>query len=483
VTPQEIRLMRTSLRRALAASLPLLATATATAARTASAQGPQGGTARQAPPPPAAPKEFRLPAKRTFTLPNGMRVTLVPFGKVPKANVSLALRTGNIDEGPSEVWLADLTGELLTEGAGSRSAEQIAHEMAGMGGELDVSVGVDQTTVGGSVLAERTPDFVRLVADVARAPTFPSSELERVKADLLRQLAIEKSQPRPVAEEKFSQILYGDHPYGRPYPTEPMLQGYTLDQVRGFHRSNYGALRAHLYVAGVFDQQAVERSIREAFGGWERGRAPTVNPPKPKQQRSATLLDRPDAVQSTLYLGLPVPDPSSADYAALSVTNSLLGGSFGSRITTNIREQKGYTYSPFSQLATHYRDAYWVEIADVTTNVTGASLKEIFGEIDRLRDTAPPAPELRGIQNNMVGVFTLQNSSRGGIINQLQFVGLHGLGDDYLTGYARRVLAITPQDVQRITRDYLRPDRMTLVVVGDRKQVEAQLAPFMPVVP
>jgi zinc protease len=412
-----------------------------------------------------------------------MRVTLVPFGKVPKATVSLAVRTGNIDEGANEVWLADLTGELLTEGTASRTAEQIAHEMAGMGGDLDVSVGPDQTTVGGSVLAERTPDFVRLVAEVARTPSFPTSELERIKGDLVRQLAIEKSQPRPVAEEKFAETLYGDHPYGRLFPTEQMLQGYTLDQVRGFHRSNFGAARAHLYVAGVFDQQAVERTIREAFGGWERGRAPTVNPPKPKQQHSVTLLDRPDAVQSTLYLGLPVPDPSSRDYTALSVTNSLLGGSFGSRITTNIREQKGYTYSPFSQVSAHYRDAYWVEIADVTTNVTGASLKEIFGEIDRLRDTAPPPPELRGIQNNMVGVFTLQNSTRGGIIGQLQFVGLHGLGDDYLTGYARRVLAVTPQEVQRITRDYLRPDRMTLVVVGDKKQVEPQLVPFTPAVP
>jgi predicted Zn-dependent peptidase len=333
------------------------------------------------------------------------------------------------------------------------------------------------------VLAERAADFVRLVADVARNPSFPAAELPRIKADHLRQLAIQKSQPQPVAQEKFYQTLYGDHPYGRLFPTEPMLQGYTLEQVRDFYRSNYGAARAHLYVAGVFDQAAVERAVRDAFAGWERGRPPTTNVPKPRSERTVALLDRPGAVQSTIYLGLPVPDPSHADYTALSVANSLLGGSFGSRITTNIREQKGYTYSPYSQLSTRYRDAFWAEIADVTTNVTGASLKEVFGEIDRLRDSVPPAEELRGIQNNMVGVFTLQNSTRGGIIGQLQFVDLHGLGSDYLTGYAKRVLSVTPEDVRRAARTYLRPDAMSLVVVGDKKTVEEQLAPFMPVVP
>ena len=236
-------------------------------------------------------------------------------------------------------------------------------------------------------------------------------------------------------------------------------------------------------MVGVFDRAAVERAAREAFGDWQAGRPPASSPPTPNVKRSVALIDRPDAVQSTILLGLPVPDPSSSDYTKLVVTDALLGGAFGSRITSNIREQKGYTYSPGSFVDTHVKDAYWAEQADVTTNVTGASLTEIFKEIDRLRDEAPPESELAGIKNNLAGVFVLQNGSRSGVASQLQFVTLHGLGEDYLTGYVRRVLAVTPEDVRETARKYLDKSRMTLVVVGDKKTVEAQLAPFVPTVP
>jgi len=165
------------------------------------------------------------------------------------------------------------------------------------------------------------------------------------------------------------------------------------------------------------------------------------------------------------------------------VADALLGGAFGSRITTNIREQKGYTYSPFSTITTHYGDAYWAEFADVTTNVTGVSLKEIVGEIERLRKEAPPADELRGIQNNMAGIFTLQNASRGGVVGQLQFVDLHGLPDTYLTEYVKRVMAVSPAEVQRMARTYLRPENMAIVVVGDKKTVEEQVKPYTAHVP
>jgi len=184
-------------------------------------------------------------------------------------------------------------------------------------------------------------------------------------------------------------------------------------------------------------------------------------------------------VQSTVVVGLPVPDPSNRDYTALQVTDALLGGAFGSRITSNIREQKGYTYSPYSTVTTHSRDAFWAEVADVTTNVTGPSLKEIFGEIEKLRKEAPPTDELRGIQNNMAGIFTLQNASRGGVIGQLQFVDLHGLPDTYLTEYVKRVMAVSPAEVQRIvdvqylrsmkTRPRLRGRELIFVIAQRRR--------------
>jgi predicted Zn-dependent peptidase len=344
-----------------------------------------------------------------------------------------------------------------------------------MGGELGIAVGPDTTAISTEVLSERAADAVRKIADVAQHPRLPDSEIERVKGNLLRNLAMAKSSPQAIAQERFAQLLYGEHPYGRVFPTEAMVKGYTLNQVQTFYRSHYGAARARLYVAGVFDAASLEAAIKHAFEGWDGAKASDAPALPPSSGRQFALIDRADAPQSTVVLGLRVPTASNKDWVALEVTDALLGGAFGSRITTNIRELKGYTYSPFSQLDAHPAQASWVESADVTTNVTGASLKEIFFEIDKLRKEAPAAAELRGIQNNLAGVFVVQNASRTGVIGRLAFVDLHKLGPDYLSTYVKRVMAVTPEDVRRIANEYLTPDKMALVVVGDEKTVRAQV--------
>ena len=431
--------------------------------------------APQKPPSPGTPKDFVLPAARRFTLANGLPVTMVPFGQVPKAAIRLVVSAGNVYEGKDEIWLADLTGNLIREGTTTESGDVVARAFAAMGGELGISVGPDTTSISTEVLSERAADAVRKLADVAQHPRLPETELERVKGNLLRNLAISKSSPQAIAQEKFAQLLYGEHPYGRVFPTEASLKGYTLEQVRTFHRNHYGASRARLYVAGVFDAAAVEAAIKQAFAGWAGPKAADAPTAPPYAGRQFALIDRADAPQSTVMLGLRVPTASNKDWIALEVTDALLGGAFGSRITTNIRELKGYTYSPFSQLEPHPGHADWVETADVTTNVTGASLKEIFSEIDRLRKEAPPAAELRGIQNNLAGVFVVQNASRTGVIGRLAFVDLHKLGPDYLSTYVKRVMAVTPEEVRRIANEYLTPDKMAVVVVGDEKTVKAQV--------
>ena len=156
----------------------------------------------------------------------------------------------------------------------------------------------------------------------------------------------------------------------------------------------------------------------------------------------------------------------------------MLGGSFNSRITSNIREQKGYTYSPYSEISRRYHDSYWAQNADVTTQFTGASLKEIFGEIERLQKEPPPAQELKGIQSYLSGIFVIQNSNRQALIGQLQFVDFQGLGEDYLKNYVPRVNAVTPADVQKMTQKYIRPQEMVIVVVGDKSKISDQLTPF-----
>jgi zinc protease len=201
---------------------------------------------RQTPPEPGTPRAFSVPAARQFSLPNGLQVTLVPYGEIPKVTVRLITRAGNVNEGPTEVWLADLMADLMQEGTTTRSAQEIAAEAARMGGSVFVGVGANTTVIAGDVLSEFAPGMVALVADLAQNPSFPASELPRLQANRSRQLSIARSQPQPLAQERFRQVLYPDHPYGRLYPTPEMIQGYTVQQVREFYDHNFGAERSHL---------------------------------------------------------------------------------------------------------------------------------------------------------------------------------------------------------------------------------------------
>lgn len=433
---------------------------------------------QQTPPAGGTPKDFTLPAKQTMNLSNGLSVTMVEYSKVPKVSIRVVIRTGNIDETASEVWLADLTGEFLKEGTKTRSAQDLAKAAASMGGSIEVYTGSDEVYVAGEVLSEFGSEFIKLVSDMIQNPAFPASELERLKNNQIRQLTVQRAEPRGLAGEKFSQVMFGDHPYGRYFSTEEILKSFTLDHVKTFYEKNYGAKRTSIYVVGMFDGKAIQKAVNENFSGWKEGSAATQNPPKMSSTRTIYLIDRPGAPQSTIYMGLPVVDPSHPDYLALTVMNSMLGGSFGSRITSNIRENKGYTYSPFGTVWVKYRSAYWAEVADVTTDFTGASIKEILYEINRLKDETPSVEELDGIKNFMAGTFVLRNSSPGGITNQLSFLSLHGLPDSYLTNYVKNVYAITPEDISRMVKTYIRDTDIAIVIAGDIKKIKKQVETY-----
>lgn len=436
---------------------------------------------KQAPPEGSAPKPFTVPASETYALPNGMKVTLVPYGIIPKAAISVAIHAGQLNEGKEHSGAASLAADLFKEGTATLNSDQLAAETARMGSTLSANSDEDQMEFSMDVLQEFAPDGVRLLGDVLQHPRFPESELARLKTDMLRNIALRTSQPQTIAEMRFRRILYGDHPYGTVLPTEEDVKKLTLQDVKDFYSGNFGAQRAHIYVAGKFDLPAVKKAIADTFNAWNKGPAHGNNPPNPQAKRVLDLTDRPGAPQSTLMVGLPVTSPASQDALPLRVTNALLGGSFNSRMTANLREQKGYTYSPFSEISRRYHDAYWAQHADVTTQFTGPSLKEIFGEIDRLQKEAPTASELKGIQNYLSGVFVIQNSSRRALIGQLQYVDFQGLGTDYLKDYVQRVNAVTPAEVQKLTTQYIKSDQLTIVVVGDKSKIEEQIAPFKPV--
>jgi len=435
---------------------------------------------KETPPTPGPPTNFSLPEIRRFALPNGMRVRLMQYGNTPKVAIRLVTQTGNIDESADRVWLANLTGDMMQQGTTTRSAEEIARQAALMGGTLSVNAGMNETWIGTDVFTESATNAVALIADVARNPRFPESEMARIKTDALRKLSFESSDPQSLTDAKLRQVFYPNQPYGRPFPTPEMLQGYTLDQIRQFHDRNFGAARSRLYVVGRFDQAAIESAIRREFAGWKAGPPPAVPVVSPASRPGVYLIDRPGAVQSTMLIALPVIGvvPGSPDYRPLVVANAVLGGSFMSRITSILREQKGYAYSPVSYVQMMLGTGYWAEDADVTTNVTGASIRVVIDEIDTLRAQPITADELRGFQNFLAGIFVLFNSSRDSITVQLSSLDLYGLGADYLRDYVKSIYAVTPADLQRVMQKYIDPARLAIVVVGDKKAIAEQLKPF-----
>jgi predicted Zn-dependent peptidase len=433
---------------------------------------------KEQPPAGGPPKPFHLAQTEDFTLENGMKVTLVPYGIVPRVAVRAYVDTGAINEAANQVWLCRLTGLLMKEGTKTRSAQQVADQAADAGSELDIEPGVDATSIGGVALSDHVAPFIELVADVLQNPSLPAGEVPRLKADLARELAVAKTQPNELARERFLETMFPNSPYGRILPSETDLQSYTAENAQAFYRGNFSAQRTHLYVAGKLDT-GLRAVILKAFEGWPKGVPPAPVSADPVKKHSFALIDRSGAPQSTLYMGLPVAAPNSPDYIPLDVMNALLGGSFSSRITANIREQKGYTYSPRSQIATRTHLAYWVEVADVTTSVTGPSVKEIRSEIDRLRKEPPPEQELKGIQSYLAGLFVLRNTiSPDAVIGQLHFTDSQGLSRSFLSEYVEKVMAVKPQDIQGITEKYLAPDRMALVIVGDKAKIADQVKPY-----
>lgn len=430
---------------------------------------------KEQPPVGGTPKDFTVPTYKTLTLKNGMKVTLIPYGTTPKASVRLIVRTGSLNEPAGQVWISDLAADMLLEGTKTRSGQALAEEVASFGGELFSNAGTDQSQLGADVLSEFTPNLIKLLGDVISNPLFDQKDFERIKGNYLTNLAVAQTNPDNMADKELYKLVYGNHPYALTEPEQEALKGYTVEMAKKYHDDNFGARRSHLYIAGVFDEKAVVKAIEETFKGWKTGSDVFLNPAKIENVKKFSIIDRPGAKQSKIVYGIGTVDPTSPDYVQFMVMNSLLGGSFGSRITANIRENKGYTYSPGSGVMTRYRSGFWYEEADVTTTVTGPALKEIQFEIKRLGDENPTEAELQGIKNYEAGIFVLRNSSRAGIIGQLSFLNFHGLSDEYLKTYVKKLLDTSPADVSAMVKKYLPLDKFTLVIVGDKVVVEPQL--------
>ncbi|MFO8146653.1 MAG: pitrilysin family protein [Gillisia sp.] len=428
---------------------------------------------KETPPEGSEPKDFILPVKEVINYDNGLTLVMVPYGSIPKATINITIKTGNINETKEQVWLADLLADLMEEG--TIADYSVKDSLAGMGGNLNIGVGAHTTSLNTNVLSEFAPQAVKILSDVLVEPKLPQSEVERLKKDMNRNITVALSTPGAQARKDFFAEIYPNHPYGRLYPTKEQIDSYNLGDVKSFYDQNFGARRATVYVVGKFNSEEVKAAVQEKLSNWREGMDVNYPEAQPKSEGTVKIIDRPGSPQSTIYYGLPVVGPTSEDYIPLDVMNSLLGGSFGSRITSNIREDKGYTYSPNSALVANYKTGLWYESADVTTEHTGASIDEINKEIVRLQNEAPGKEELQGIKNYESGIYVLQNSTPGGIIGQLNFLDIHNLPESFLVDQVKNINAVTPEQVQEMAKKYIQPGKMTLIVVGDEVKIKDQV--------
>jgi zinc protease len=435
---------------------------------------------KEPPPEPAQARPFHLAARTHYALPNGMQVNLLRFGSVPKVSIEIDVSAGRVNEDPKQVDISAITAELMGQGTLTRSGDELALAAGDMGASLSIASGSYQSKFSLDVLSASAAGAISLLADVLRNPSFPAKEFERLGTDHLRTCETSLADPGFLARKKFAEIMYGDQADGRVLPTPEALKSYTLEDVRRYYKQNYGAQRTTIYVVGSFDERKIRKAVDDEFGSWLKGQAPDMPVETVSRGQHFAFIDQTGATQSNVIYGIAVPDIGSPDSTSLDVMDTLLGGSFGSRITANIREQHGYSYSPRSTLSQGYGSNIWSESAAITTPATGPAIQEISKEILKLQSNQPSATEVRDIEQYKNGVFILDNSSREGVLGDLSFVDFHHLGDDYLTGYVSRVQAVTPQQIQYAARKYLSIGAMTLVVVGDRSIALPQVSGFVP---
>jgi zinc protease len=421
---------------------------------------------------------FELPDTRTIQLDNGLEATFIDFGLAPKVNISIQVLAGNVFDG-EHTYLADIVASMMEEGAAGETSEDIARAFASMGGDMNVGVGMHTTNFSANVLSEFGPDAIRRMATIIQQPDFPESEFDRLLQNQIRNMTVARSQAGPLATEAYVGLLYGtDHPYGEGLPDVGEMDSFSMDLVRQFHADYFGAARTRIYIAGRFDQSAMEAAIRDAFADWDAGPDTGVPPADIRPGPVVRLINREGAPQTTIRLGFPAPEIGTDEAISMTVMNALLGGSFTSRLTRNLREDKGWTYSPGSGITNRVGSSYWTFNADIVTEHTVEAFSEIFDEIQTLQLNAPDDAEATGMRNWLSGIFILQNASTGGLIGQISSRDFFGLPDDYLETYVDRINAVSNSDISSAAADYLPLNDMVLVVVGDLDTIEDGIRAF-----
>lgn len=440
---------------------------------TIAAQKPDRGTAPKPGPPPA----LKLPPIQKHKLSNGLAVWIVEQHEVPLAQINLLVKAGAGADPVGKYGVASMTANMLDEGAGAKSALELADAIEFLGAQLATTSTFDYSAVRLSVPVARLPDALPLMGDVALHPTFPSAELERLRKERLTRLLQARDDPAAIIEIAFPRLVFGEtHRYGTAAGGgEAQVKAMRLDDLRAFHGTYYRPEHSTLLVVGDLTAATVMPLVEHIFGVWKGTGPATPVPAIPiapqLTKRQVYVVDKPGAAQSQIRIGWVGIPRSTPDYPTLQVLNTILGGSFTSRLNTNLRETHGYSYGAFSGFEERISPGVFSARAGVQTDKTAEALKEFFVELTGILKPIP-SDELEKAKNYVALGFPAEFETSGDLAQKMEEQVVHGLADEYFPSYIRSVVQVTKAGVEKATVRYIQPDKFAVVVVGDRKVIE-----------
>lgn len=445
---------------------------------------------RKKPPKADAPRPFTLPVMRETRFENGLTVLFIEDHRSPivtiLVGIPLALTpAADIVEMTSQVALAEATAELITEGAGSRTSEQVAREVETLGGRLSSSANEDYAEVAVSVVAENAERMLDLLGDVLLRPAFPESEVTLHKRNRIQTVVVERQDPGFLAGEQFDRIVFGSHRYAISAPTPASIEALDREKLAQFYRSNFGPDGSVAIIVGDFDASRMETKAREILGAWKEMQKQPTTPRAAafpgRMTRRVYLVNRPGSEQADFRIGTLAIKRSHPDFFPLLVANAILGAGTGSRLFLNIRERKGYAYDVYSSVGALREAGTFFGGAQTRAEVTTRAIKEMLAEFDRLAAVKVGVQELRSAKNYLNGLFSLSLSTQGGVAERIMQTYMLDLGRDYLGAYRSRIEAVTAEQVQEAARKYIASDHPAIVVVGDATKLAKVLRTIGPV--
>ena len=429
-------------------------------------------------PPPLPARDVKFPPYQIRTLANGLQVIAVAHHEQPAVSLRLIIRAGGAQDPADKSGVATLVAALLDQGTTTKDAEQIATSIDSIGGLVGTGAGSDLSFINAIVMKDSFAFGLDIVSDLARNPKFAPEELERQRQQILSGLKVGYEDPDYIAGMVFDRLVYGFHPYGRPDSGTPeSITSITRDDLLAFHKAWFGANNAILAIVGDVSHEEAFAGAERAFGKWGKSEATAsklVDPPPPT--RRVVVIDRPGAVQTEIRVGNVGLPRRHKDYLALDLAINILGGEGGNRLHRVLRSDRGLTYGASADVNALKDSGNIVADTDTRSEVTGEALRLMVDEFWRLQRQRVQASELADAQAYLTGSFPLTIETPSAIALQVLNAVFYGLDLNDLQTYRERVNAITPDDIQRVAREYLRPDRLSIVLVGDASVFTKQLA-------